>query len=103
MFVCVMVEIYVLGCELMIVVLGDWVFGVIEIVILGWYDYDVKYKFGGLCYVIFVEIFVEIDVVCCDYVVCVYVVLGCSGLLCIDFCWDDSCGLDGLILLEVNI
>lgn len=45
-----------LGCELMILVFGDWVLGVIDILIDGWYDYDVKYKEGGLCYVVLVDV-----------------------------------------------
>lgn len=53
---CVMVECYVYGCELICVVMGDVVFGVMEIVLKVnmFYDYDLKYVVGGFEYIFFV-------------------------------------------------
>ncbi|MTH65738.1 D-alanine--D-alanine ligase [Paracoccus shanxieyensis] len=98
----VMVETYAPGRELTTAVLGDRALGVTEIVTSGWYDYDAKYKPGGSRHVIPAEIPAEIDAACRDYAVRAHAALGCSGLSRTDFRWDDSRGLDGLILLEVN-
>jgi len=98
----VMVESYVAGRELTVAVLGDHALGVTEIVTSGWYDYDAKYKPGGSKHVIPAEIPAEVDAACRDYAVRAHQALGCRGLSRSDFRWDDSRGLEGLILLETN-
>ncbi len=98
----VMVETYAPGRELTTAVLGDRALGITEIVTTGWYDYDAKYKPGGSTHVIPAEIPAEIAEACRDYAVRAHQALGCRGLTRTDFRWDDSRGLDGLILLEVN-
>lgn len=98
----VMVETYAPGRELTVAVLGDRALGVTEIVTSGWYDYDAKYKPGGSRHVIPAEIPEEIAAACRDYAVRAHQVLGCRGLSRSDFRWDDTRGLDGLIILETN-
>ncbi|MFV0302146.1 MAG: D-alanine--D-alanine ligase, partial [Paracoccus sp. (in: a-proteobacteria)] len=75
---------------------------VTEIIVEGWYDYDAKYKPGGSRHVIPAQIPPEIRAACLDYAVRAHDALGCTGLSRADFRWDDTRGLDGLILLEVN-
>lgn len=98
----VMVETYAPGRELTVAVLGDRALGVTEIVTEGWYDYDAKYRPGGSRHVIPAEIPDEIAAACRDYAVRAHQVLGCRGLSRSDFRWDDTRGLDGLIILETN-
>ncbi|QFQ88623.1 D-alanine--D-alanine ligase [Paracoccus kondratievae] len=98
----VMVETYAPGRELTVAVLSDRALGVTEIVTRGWYDYDAKYKPGGSTHVIPADIPAEIAAACRDYAVRAHQALGCRGLTRTDFRWDESRGLDGLIILEVN-
>lgn len=98
----VMVETYAPGRELTTAVLGDRALGVTEIITEGWYDYAAKYSVGGSRHVIPADIPVEITAACRDYAVRAHEALGCRGLSRTDFRWDDTRGLDGLILLEVN-
>lgn len=98
----VMVEAYAPGRELTTAVMGDRALGVTEILTDGWYDYDAKYTAGGSRHVIPAEIPAEIEAACLDYAVRAHAALGCRGLSRTDFRWDDTRGLDGLILLEVN-
>ncbi|MGN7869767.1 D-alanine--D-alanine ligase [Paracoccus sp. 22332] len=98
----VMVETYAPGRELTTAVLGDRALGVTEIITEGWYDYAAKYSVGGSRHVIPADIPAEITAACRDYAVRAHEALGCRGLSRTDFRWDDRCGLDGLILLEVN-
>lgn len=98
-----MVEDYVDGCELICIVMGNCVLMVMDIIIDSWYDYYVKYVEGGFCYEVFVKVFVEIFDVCMEMFLKVYQVLGCCGIFCIDFCWDESKGFVGFILFEINI
>lgn len=98
----VMVETYAPGRELTTTVMGDRALGVTEIITDGWYDYDAKYKEGGSRHVIPAEIPEEIAAACLDYAVRAHRALGCRGLSRSDFRWDDTRGLDGLVLLEVN-
>jgi D-alanine-D-alanine ligase len=98
----VLVETYAPGRELTTAVLGDRGLGVTEIVTEGWYDYDAKYKTGGSRHVIPAEIPAEITAACLDYAVRAHRALGCTGLSRSDFRWDDTRGLDGLIILETN-
>ena len=98
----VMVETYAPGRELTTAVMGDRALGVTEIITDGWYDYDAKYKTGGSRHVIPAELPAEITAACVDYAVRAHQALGCRGLSRTDFRWDDTRGLDGLILLETN-
>ncbi|WP_045386834.1 D-alanine--D-alanine ligase [Falsirhodobacter sp. alg1] len=98
----VMVETFVPGREMTTSVLGDRVLAVTDILTDGWYDYDAKYRPGGSRHVIPAQIPPEIEAACRDYALRAHQVLGCRGLSRTDFRWDESRGLEGLILLETN-
>jgi D-alanine-D-alanine ligase len=98
----VMVETYAPGRELTVSVLGDRPLCVTEIITDGWYDYDAKYRPGGSRHVLPAEVPQAIQAACLDYALRAHVALGCRGLSRTDFRWDDTRGLDGLILLETN-
>ncbi|CUJ20200.1 D-alanine--D-alanine ligase [Cognatishimia activa] len=98
----VMVEKYVAGRELTASVLGDKALTVTDIITDGWYDYDAKYKTGGSRHEVPAQIPQEIFDACMDYALRAHNVLGCRGLSRTDFRWDESKGLDGLVLLETN-
>jgi len=98
----VMVEAFVPGRELTVTVLGDKGLSVTDIVTDGWYDYDAKYKPGGSRHVVPAAVPEEIFDACIDYAERAHVALGCRGISRSDFRWDETRGLDGLILLEVN-
>jgi D-alanine-D-alanine ligase len=82
--------------------MGDRALGVTEIIADGWYDYDAKYAEGGSRHEVPANIPAEITEACLDIARRAHDALGCRGVSRSDFRWDDSKGLDGLILLEQN-
>ncbi|WP_245190922.1 D-alanine--D-alanine ligase [Jannaschia formosa] len=98
----VMVETYAPGRELTCTVLGDAALTVTEIVTRGWYDYEAKYSAGGSTHILPAEIPAEIFAACQDFAMRAHRALGCRSISRTDFRWDESRGLDGLILLETN-
>lgn len=98
----VMVETYAPGRELTCSVLDDRALCVTEIVTSGWYDYAAKYTVGGSSHVCPAQLPDDITAACLDYALRAHRALGCRGLSRTDFRWDDTRGLDGLILLETN-
>ena len=98
----VMVERYAAGRELTTTVLGDRPLAVTDILTDGWYDYHAKYAPGGSRHVIPAEVPGEITEACLDYAMRAHNCLRCRGVSRTDFRWDETQGLDGLILLETN-
>jgi len=98
----VMVETYVPGREFTCSVFGDRTVCVTEIITAGWYDYHAKYAPGGSRHVCPAEIPAEISDAIMDIALRAHRALGCRGLSRCDFRWDDSRGLAGLYLLEIN-
>ena len=98
----VMVETYAPGRELTTTVLGDRALTVTDIITDGWYDYHAKYADGGSRHELPADIPSEIFDACMDYALRAHNALGCRGLTRTDYRWDESRGLDGLILLETN-
>jgi D-alanine-D-alanine ligase len=98
----VMVETYAPGRELTTAVMGDRALTVTDIIVDGWYDYAAKYAAGGSRHVIPADIPTNIFDACMDYAERAHRVLGCRGLSRTDFRWDETRGLDGLIILETN-
>ncbi|MBE0413550.1 D-alanine--D-alanine ligase [Yoonia sp.] len=98
----VMVEAFAPGRELTTTVMGDRALTVTDILTDSWYDYDAKYKPGGSRHVVPAEIPTEIFDACLDYALRAHRALGCRGISRTDFRWDESRGIDGLILLETN-
>jgi len=98
----VMVEAYAPGRELTVTVMGDRALCVTDIVTSGWYDYDAKYTPGGSRHILPAGLPATITEACLDYALRAHAALGCKGLSRTDFRWDETRGLDGLILLETN-
>ena len=98
----VMVETFAPGREMTTTVMGDRALGVTDIITDGWYDYEAKYAEGGSRHEMPANIPQEITDACLDYAVRAHDALGCRGVSRTDFRWDESRGLDGLIILEVN-
>ena len=98
----VMVEAFAPGRELTTSVMGEQTLGVTDIITDGWYDYDAKYAPGGSRHIIPADIPDEITRACEDYAMRAHAALGCRGVTRTDFRWDETRGLDGLILLEIN-
>ncbi|WP_293576836.1 D-alanine--D-alanine ligase [Phaeobacter sp.] len=98
----VMVETYAPGRELTTTVIGDRPLTVTDILTDGWYDFDAKYKLGGSRHVLPADLPQEIFDLCMEYAVRAHDALGCRGVSRTDFRWDESRGVDGLILLETN-
>ncbi len=97
-----LVEAFVPGRELTTTVLGDRALGVTDILTEGWYDYDAKYREGGSVHVFPADIPTEIEIHCLDYALAAHEALGCRGMSRTDFRWDETRGLEGLVLLETN-
>ena len=98
----VMVETYAPGREMTTTVMGDRALTVTDIITDGWYDYHAKYAPGGSRHVVPADIPAEVFDACMDYALRAHHALGCRGLSRTDFRWDETRGLDGLILLETN-
>lgn len=98
----VMVETFAPGRELTTTVVGDRALTITDILTDGWYDYDAKYKPGGSRHVLPADLPDDIAAACLDYALRAHRALGCRGVSRTDFRWDESRGLDGLIILEVN-
>ncbi|WP_372602797.1 D-alanine--D-alanine ligase [Actibacterium sp.] len=98
----VMVEAFAPGRELTTTVMGDRALTVTDILTDGWYDYDAKYSTGGSRHVVPADVPAQIFEACLDYALRAHRALGCRGVSRTDFRWDETRGLDGLILLETN-
>jgi len=98
----VMVEQFIPGRELTATVMGDKALAVTDIYAEGWYDFSAKYEEGGSKHIVPADIPANIHEACLDYALRAHNVLGCRGVSRTDFRWDESKGLDGLILLETN-
>jgi len=97
-----MVETYAPGRELTVTVMGDRALTVTEIFTDGWYDYHAKYSVGGSRHMVPADIPQQIFDACMELSLTAHTALGCRGVSRADFRWDETRGLDGLIMLEVN-
>ena len=96
-------EPYIRGRELTTAVLGGEALGVTELKPKsGWYDYDAKYTDGLTEHVCPADIPDDIAAACKSIALEAHKLLGCKGASRADFRWDDSQGIEGLFLLEVN-
>lgn len=96
-------EPFIRGRELTTAVLGTRALGVTELIISsGFYDYDAKYSEGRARHVFPADIPDDIADACKRIAVEAHRLLGCKGASRSDFRWDDTLGVDGLFLLEVN-
>ena len=96
-------EPYIRGRELTTAVLGDEALLVTELrPRSGFYDFDAKYTDGMTEHVCPADVPVEIADACKDIALRTHQLLGCKGTSRSDFRWDDTQGVEGLYLLEVN-
>jgi len=96
-------EPYIRGRELTTAVLGDDALLVTELrPKSGFYDFDAKYTDGMTEHVCPADIPDEITQACKSIALRAHQLLGCKGASRSDFRWDDSMGVEGLFLLEVN-
>ena len=75
---------------------------VTEIISAGWYDYKAKYGKGGSKHVVPANIPNIIQEACKDYALRAHQSIGCRGISRTDFRWDDSLGIEGIFILEIN-
>ena len=96
-------EPFIRGRELTTAVLGREALGVTELrPKSGFYDYDAKYTDGMTEHLYPAPIRDEIAQACERIALEAHRLLGCKGASRADFRWDDSRGVGGLFLLEVN-
>ena len=96
-------EPFIRGHELTAAVLGDKSLMVTELKPKsGFYDFDAKYTDGMTDHVCPAEIPDDIAEACRDIALRAHRLLGCRGTSRSDFRWDDTQGVEGLFLLEVN-
>ena len=96
-------EPFIRGLELTTAVIGDRALLVTELKPKsGFYDFDSKYTEGMTEHICPAQIPDEITKACKDIALRAHKLLGCKGTSRSDFRWDDSQGLAGLFLLEVN-
>jgi D-alanine-D-alanine ligase len=96
-------EPYIRGRELTTAVLGDRALGVTELrTKSGFYDYDAKYTDGLTDHIYPAPIPDDIAAACQRIAIDAHRLLGCKGASRADFRWDDTQGVEGLFLLEVN-
>ena len=96
-------EPFIRGLELTTAVLGGKALLVTELKPKsGFYDFDAKYTDGMTDHICPAQIPEEIAQACKDIALRAHQLLGCRGATRSDFRWDDSQGLDGLYLLEIN-
>jgi D-alanine-D-alanine ligase len=100
----VIVEKYIAGKELTCAVMGDQVFGVIEIVpTVRFYDYEAKYAPGGSKHLLPAPVSPLIYEKVRELSLGAHYALGCRGVSRSDFRYDDRIeGTAGLACLEVN-
>ncbi len=96
-------EPFIRGKELTTAVLADKALLVTELKPKsGFYDFDAKYTDGMTDHICPAEIPDEIAQACKDLALRAHRLLGCRGTSRSDFRWDDTQGVEGLFLLEVN-
>ncbi|GAA0735932.1 D-alanine--D-alanine ligase [Sphingomonas sp. ABOLD] len=96
-------EPFIRGRELTTAVLGDQALGVTELKPKsGFYDYESKYTDGLTEHVFPAKIPDDVAEACKRIALDAHRLLGCKGASRADFRWDDTQGVDGLFLLEVN-
>jgi D-alanine-D-alanine ligase len=96
-------EPYIRGRELTTAVLGDKALMVTELrPKSGFYDFDAKYTDGMTDHICPAEVPEDIAQACKTLALQAHRLLGCRGTSRSDFRWDDSQGVEGLFLLEVN-
>jgi D-alanine-D-alanine ligase len=96
-------EPFIRGRELTVAVLGDRALCVTELQPKsGFYDFDAKYTDGMTDHVCPAQIPDDVAEAMMGWALQAHRILGCKGASRSDFRWDDTLGVDGVFLLEVN-
>jgi D-alanine-D-alanine ligase len=96
-------EPFIRGRELTVAVLGDRALCVTELQPKsGFYDFEAKYTEGKTEHICPAQIPDDVTEAMLGWALQAHRVLGCRGASRSDFRWDDSQGVDGVFLLEVN-
>ncbi|NHK29050.1 D-alanine--D-alanine ligase [Parvularcula flava] len=99
----ILVEPYIPGRELTVAVMGDRPLAVTEIIAhTDFYDYEAKYADGGSSHIVPADLPPEITQACLDMALKAHQVLGCRGVSRTDFRFNESLGINGLFILELN-
>jgi D-alanine-D-alanine ligase len=98
----VLVEKFIPGRELTTTIMDEQPLGVTDIITNSWYDYKAKYNVGASKHIVPADIPKEVYDACEDFALRAHLALGCKGISRADFRWDNSLGIDGLFLLEIN-
>ncbi len=98
----VLVEKFIPGKELTTTIMDGQPLGVTDIITDNWYDYKSKYTIGASKHIFPANIPKEIYDACEDFALRAHTALGCKGISRVDFRWDNSLGINGLFLLEIN-
>ena len=102
-FPALLAEPFIRGRELTTAVIGNTALMVTELKPnSGFYDFAAKYTDGLTEHVCPAEIPEAITQACKDIALRAHQLLGCKGTSRADFRWDDTQGVEGLFLLEVN-
>ncbi len=99
----VLVEEYIPGRELTVLVMNEKSVEVLEIKPKdGFYDFDSKYISGFTEYIIPAPLSAKVRESALEYAQLAHATLGCSGVTRADFRYDESRGDKGIKLLEIN-
>lgn len=102
-FETLLAEPFIAGRELTVAVLDGEPLAVTELMpVSGFYDYEAKYTDGLTTHVCPAQIPAEVAAAAMEMAQRSHDLLGCRGCSRADFRWDDSRGVEGLYLLEVN-
>jgi D-alanine-D-alanine ligase len=96
-------EPFIRGRELTVAVLADQALCVTELEPkTGFYDFDAKYTDGMTTHICPAKIPDDVAAAMMEIALRAHRLLECKGASRSDFRWDDSAGVDGIFLLEVN-
>ncbi len=99
----VLVETFIPGRELTVAVMGDTSLAVTEILPnKEFYDYEAKYADGGSSHLIPADLPDKVTEACLELALKTHQLVGCRGLTRTDFRYDESRGVNGLFILEIN-
>ena len=99
----VLVEAFIPGRELTVAVMGDRALAVTEIrPNKEFYDYEAKYADGGSSHIVPAELPEEVTAACLEMALKTHELIGCRGLTRTDFRYDETRGVNGLFILEIN-
>ena len=102
-FDTLLAEPFIRGRELTVAVLGDRALCVTELQPKsGFYDFEAKYTDGKTDHICPAQIPDDVAEAMMGWALQAHRVLGCKGASRSDFRWDDTQGVDGVFLLEVN-